>query len=115
MLSQRFRLRHSADLQRVRQFGRVWRHPLVVLLAQTNDLAVSRFAFVAGRRVGNAVVRNHCKRLMREVVRHQLVQVETGWDCMFIARRPEAAASYAEMETAVSQLLARANLLHTNV
>lgn len=113
MLPQRFRLRRAADLQRIRQSGRSWRHPLIVLLAQTNDLDVSRFAFVAGRRVGNAVVRNRVKRLMREAVRHHLDEVAAGWDCMLIARNPLASASYVEVETAVTQLLARANLLHS--
>ncbi len=76
-----------------------------------NDQEVSRFAFVAGRRVGNAVTRNRCKRLMREAVHHHLVEIEAGWDFMMIARNPLASASYKEVETAVAQLLARANLL----
>ncbi|MCP4428236.1 MAG: ribonuclease P protein component [Chloroflexi bacterium] len=113
MLSQPYRLRRLADLQRIRQSGRSWRHPLIVLLAQRNDQDVSRFAFVTGRRIGNAVVRNRCKRLMREIVRHRLDNVEAGWDCMLIARNQLAFASYMEVETAVTQLLTRANLLKT--
>lgn len=86
------------------------RHPLVVLLVKANRSDVSRFAFVAGRRIGNAVVRNRCKRLMRETVRLHLTEIEAGWDLMFIARVPMTAVSYHEVETAVLQLLARANL-----
>ena len=71
---------------------------------------MSRFAFVAGRRIGNAVVRNRCKRLMRETVRLHLAEIEAGWDLMFIARAPMTAVSYHEVETAVLQLLTRANL-----
>ncbi len=48
---------------------------------------------------------------MREAVRQHLPEVEAGWDCMFIARNPIAFASYTEVETAVSQLLARAKLM----
>lgn len=65
MLQQRFRLRRSSDLQQVRRDGSGWHHPLIVLLVKTNQGDESRFAFVAGRRIGNAVVRNRCKRLMR--------------------------------------------------
>jgi ribonuclease P protein component len=112
MLQQRFRLRRSSDLQQVRQDGRGWHHPLIVLLVKANQGDVSRFAFVAGRRIGNAVVRNRCKRLMREVVRRHLHEIESGWDLMMIARSPETAVSYHTVETAVLQLLTRANLLH---
>lgn len=111
MLAQRFRLRRAADLRRVRLTSRSWRHPLIVLLAEVNNEDVSRFAFVAGRRVGNAPTRNRCKRLMREVVRQHLSEIEAGWDCMLIARNPIASASYMEVETAVSQLLTRAKLM----
>jgi len=110
MLPRRYRLRLSSDLQQVRQDGRSWRHPLLILLVKANQKDVSRFAFVAGRRVGNAVARNRCKRLMREVVRHHLTEIEAGWDIMLIARTPITAVSYHEVETAVLQLLARANL-----
>ncbi|MEJ2746746.1 MAG: ribonuclease P protein component [Anaerolineae bacterium] len=113
MLQKRYRLRHLSDLQQVRQDSRSWRHPLLILLVKTNQKDVSRFAFVAGRRVGHAVVRNRCKRLMREVVRHHLTEIETGWDMMLIARRPITAVSYHEVETAVLQLLTRAHLLHS--
>jgi ribonuclease P protein component len=111
MLQRRYRLRLSSDLQQVRQDGRSWRHPLIVLLVKANQNDVSRFAFVAGRRIGNAVVRNRCRRLLREVVRHHLNEIEVGWDMMFIVRSPLTAVSYQNVETAVSQLLTRANLL----
>ena len=113
MLQRRFRLRLSSDLQQVRQDGRRWRHPLIVLLVKANQNDVSRFAFVAGRRIGNAVVRNRCRRLMSEVVRCHLNDIEAGWDMMLIARSPHTAVSYQHVETAVLQLLTRANLLKT--
>lgn len=113
MLQRRYRLRLSSDLQQVRQDSRGWRHPLIVLLVKANQNNVSRFAFVVGRRIGNAVVRNRCRRLMREVVRHHLNEIEAGWDMMLIARSPFTAVSYHDVETAVLELLTRAHLLHT--
>lgn len=111
MLPKQYRLRRSADLKQVRQFGRSLRHPLVIFLFRKNDRAVSRFAFVASRRVGNAVKRNRAKRMLREAVRRYLPVMEPGWDCVFIGRAPLAQAHFDDVDTAVTQLLRRAKLL----
>lgn len=111
MLQPDNRLRRSTDLERVRQQGHSWHHPLAILLVQKNTCNVSRFAFVASRRIGKAVYRNRAKRLMREALRSCLRQVEPGWDCLFIARSATVDATFLQVETAVSQLLHRAHLL----
>ena len=111
MLQSHYRLRRSSDLERVRQEGDIWRHPLIVYLACKNEQDTSRFAFVASRRVGNAVQRNRTKRLMREAIRQHLDDIESGQDCILIARPPIVQANFTEVETAVLQLLSRAKLL----
>ncbi len=111
MLPQPYRLRRSADLTIVQRQGRSWRHPLCILLVRRGDSPLSRFAFVASRRVGNAVVRNRVKRLLREAVRYHLDDIQPGWDCVWIARPRLSQASFAEVETAVLQLLQRSKLL----
>lgn len=124
MLQARFRLRRAADLARVRQQGRRRRHPLAVLLVCPRPLPAdapaaddrhaaatcSRFAFSASRRVGNAVKRNRAKRLLREAVRRHLHAIEPGWDCLLIARDQTPDAAFADVESAVCELLSRANL-----
>lgn len=111
MLQSQYRLRRSADVRRVRQEGRSRRHPLFVLIVHSNDLDVSRFGFVASRRVGNAVQRNRARRLLREVIRGHLMEIESGYDCLLIARHDLPGASFWEVETAVLSLLVRLRLL----
>ena len=114
MLQKPFRLRRSVDVKRFRQQGKGWRHPLAILLVTKSDQDVSRFAFIASRGVGKAVVRNRARRLLRESVRLHMDEVMAGWDCLFIARAATAGASFADVETAVLQLLSRAHLLDHN-
>jgi ribonuclease P protein component len=104
------RLRRAADVAHVRREGQAWRHPLMVLLVCPNGRSHSRFGFVTSRRIGKAVVRNRVKRRLREAVRRQMADLAAGWDCLFIAREPIAQAEYGAVETAVTQLLRRANL-----
>jgi ribonuclease P protein component len=111
MLPQRHRLKRSADVSSVQQQGRSWRHPCCILLGRPGDAEVTRFAFIASKRVGKAVVRNRIKRLLREAVRLHLDDIQPGWDCVWIARPQLSQASFAEVETAVLHLLAQAKLL----
>ena len=111
MLSKPYRLQYSADIQRIRQSGRRWRHPLAILLVDDGTHDVSRFAFVASRWVGNAVKRNRAKRLLREAVRLRLPVVCAGKDCVLIARKRIVSASFADVDTAVAQLFAQAGLV----
>ena len=114
MLPPQYRLKRTSDVALVRQQGQSWRHPLLILLIRANGQEISRFAFVASRFVGKAVVRNRVKRLLREAVRHHLPHIATGWDCLLIARVGLSQASLAEVNSAVVQLLTRAHLLQEN-
>jgi ribonuclease P protein component len=106
-----YRLQGSADIGQLRQEGRRWHHPLVILFARPNEQEISRFAFSASRRVGNAVARNRAKRLLREAVRLHLHELHPGWNCLLVARKATAVAPFSDVEAAVLQLLGRARLL----
>lgn len=111
MLPPPHRLKRSADVSLVQKQGRSWRHPLCILLRKEGSIEVSRFAFIASKRIGKAVARNRVKRLLREAVRLHLDDIQPGWDCVWIARPQLSQASFAEVETAVLHLLAQAKLL----
>ena len=81
---------------------------LLVLRLASNDLDRSRFCFVAGKRVGNAVVRNRVKRRLREVVRNS--DFQPGWDAIIMARRGAGDADYAQLERAAHNLMRRSGL-----
>lgn len=61
--------------------------------------------------MGGAVVRNRIKRLLREVVRLHMDQVETAWDVVFIARKGIVGASYLVVEQVLLDLLRSAKML----
>lgn len=110
-MKRRFRLTSSTEFKRVRQLGKSYAHPLVVLVVLPNGCDHSRFAVAAGRSLGNAVIRNRAKRRLRELIRPMLTVVAPGWDALFLARRPMNNAPFEECRAAVVGLLKRAHLL----
>jgi ribonuclease P protein component len=76
--------------------------------ALPNGLSLSRYGFSVTKKVGKAVQRNRLKRLLREIVRLQVLK--PGWDIVFIARREAVAADFHQLERAVTKLLAQAQL-----
>ena len=72
-------------------------------------MPTSRVGFSVGKHVGNAVVRNRVKRRLREVVRQ--VDLQEGWDLVFIARGPVAQEDFRQVQRAAHELLRRAGIL----
>jgi len=103
-------LRRGAEFQTVWDSGKSWSHPLIILRARANGMDKSRFGFVAGKKVGQAVRRNRAKRLLREAVRQRLPKIVKGWDLVWIARGGAEKAEYRAVDEAVEQLLKRAKL-----
>ncbi|HEY49405.1 MAG TPA: ribonuclease P protein component [Dehalococcoidia bacterium] len=103
------RLRKNSEFTGVFERGGTWASEFVVLRAAPNGLEHNRYGFVTSKRLGNAVVRNRVKRLLREVTR--TTPTTTGWDMVLIARGKAATASYRQIEAAVTRLLHRAQIL----
>jgi len=108
-MGEKERLRKNSQFAVVYEHGRTWANDLVVLKTLPNGLEWNRYGFVAGKRLGKAVVRNRVKRLLREVAR--TTATKTGWDVVLIARSQAAMANYHELEASVAVLLRRARIL----
>ena len=110
-MKRNFRLTRSTDFKRVRNNGKSYAHPLVVLVAIPSTENRLRVGVTAGRSVGGAIQRNRAKRLLREAMRTLLPEIRPGWDLILIARQPLPGAAYQQVQAALSQLIGRAGLL----
>tara|TARA_Y100000758_G_C16049348_1_gene421003 strand:+ start:57 stop:410 length:354 start_codon:yes stop_codon:yes gene_type:complete len=113
-MQKEMRLTSSSDFANVRVLGNSWADNFFVLAAcrrvhfLNNEDYQSRFGFVVSKKIGNAVVRNKCKRRMRESAK--LLNVITGYDIVFIARRNASVASFQEVCGSMSRLVDKADL-----
>ena len=105
------RLRHRRQFRRLWQEGRSWTHPLFVLRIAPHNEGETHIGFIASRKIGNAVVRNRVRRLLREAARRLYPQLPAGLDIVLIARRPLRDARGEQVEAALRHLLRRAGVL----
>ena len=111
MLKRRYRLTDKERFRQVRQTGRSYAHPLVVLCLLPNAAPHSRCGFTASRRIGNAVSRNRARRRLSEVLRLVWDLVEPGCDMVWIARPGINEATFPALQAACVRLLRRAGAL----
>ena len=109
-----FRLTRSTDFKRVRHSGKSFAHPLLVLYAGTSEEPGVRVGVSAGLAVGNAVMRNRAKRLLRAAMQELLPYMLPGSDLLLIARSPLSQSDLHQTRAALSNLLKRAGLLSVN-
>ncbi len=110
-MQRRFRLRRSEDFARVRQSGKSYAHPLVVLVVEPSDGTQVQVGVVAGRSVGGAVQRNRAKRLLRAAMQSLIASVPPGWNLVLIGRAPLLKADMFEVREILLSLLRRAKLI----
>src|SRR5262245_27384614 len=90
-ITKEMRLRRRADFIAVQTEGRKLhgRHVLAIARNRSDPGLVGRLGITVTKKVGNAVVRNRIKRLVREWMR-QNGWVPVGWDLVVVAKESAA-------------------------
>ena len=73
-------LRRKSDFSTIYNKGKSVGDRYVVLFYRKNNLPYNRLAYLASKKVGNAVKRNRARRLLKESVRLTNLELPTGYD-----------------------------------
>jgi ribonuclease P protein component len=110
MADQRFpksaRLLNSAEFQRVFAGSAFAADDVLVIKGTANQTNQTRLGLSIGKKVGNAVVRNRWKRLIREAFRCQRAELPTGLD-LVVRPKKGATCDYANIHRSIAGLVAR--------
>ncbi len=109
-MERRFRLTRSIEFKRVRDEGKSYAHPFVVLIVCPSQLDHPRIGVTASHNIGGSIERNRAKRLLREASRAFIPSLQPA-HIVLIARIPLAKANLSETRQALEHLFLRANLL----
>lgn len=91
-------LKLNRDFRRLYYKGSSAVHPLIVTYASKNRLGYNRIGITVTKKIGKAVCRNRCKRIIRAAFAQVNTQIEQGWDFVFVARMKTPQEKSTELE-----------------
>ena len=97
----------SRNFNKVYNKGKSVGDRYVVIFYMKNGLDHNRLAFLASKKVGNAVTRNRARRLMKESVRTMEKIEKQGYDIIFIARKTINGRKCEEVQKSIIKALKR--------
>ena len=80
------RLKNDRDFKRVYGKGRSFVSPAIVTYCFKKRYGGIRTGITTGKKIGGAVERNRCRRIIREAWRSLADRSSGNWDIVFVAR-----------------------------
>lgn len=106
------RLAKREDFNKVYRMGKsVSNMQFVLYMLPRPQQPQFRLGVSVSKKLGNAVVRNRLRRMMKEIVRLHASSLPGGVDFILIARKPAADLEYREMEKCILHVLKRGALI----
>ena len=104
-------LKENYEFRRMYQRGASAAGKAMVIYCRKNKLDHNRLGLTASTKLGHAVVRNRCRRRLREVYRLNNPKLRQGWDIILVARSRTATISWQELNDTFMRLCGKLNLL----
>ena len=92
----------NRDFRRLYAKGESVAGGFVVVYALKTNRKINRVGFTVSKSLGNAVMRNRTKRLMRESYRLMEHRLNTGYDMIIVARNRAAGKTYEQISKDLS-------------
>lgn len=91
-LEKKFIVKENSDFQKIYRYGRSLANKNMVIYYCKAFHPYHKVAFAAGKKLGNAVIRNRVKRLLREVYRLHRHEIKRG--LLFITCRQSGSCRF---------------------
>ncbi|WP_152446697.1 ribonuclease P protein component [Bacillus sp. THAF10] len=102
------RIKKNTDFQHVFRKGKsMANRQFVVYAVKKEEQDTYRIGLSVSKKIGNAVMRNRIKRLIREAVHASKDKIPAGVDLVIIARKPTTEMSLEEITKSLQHVLKR--------
>lgn len=106
------RLRKNEEFQQIFKNGKSYasRYFVIYILKNENHSSF-RVGISVSKKLGNAVVRNRVKRMIKEVIRKIHTHIKPGCDFIIIVRQAVSGMNYHEIDDKLKYILQKAKLM----
>lgn len=111
-MQKKYRLQNFIDYAWVYRNGCSYaNHQLVLYVLVQPKVDRFRVGISASKKIGNAVVRNRLRRIIKEIVRHQADRIANHIDLVFIVRKGAVNMDYKKLAMSVHHVMCKASIL----
>ena len=107
-------LKENHEFRRLYQRGASAVGGGMVMYCRKNKLGHNRLGLTASTKLGHAVVRNRCRRRLREVYRLNSPRLRQGYDIILVARTRTATVKWKELNDTFLKCCRKLDLLEEN-
>ena len=104
-------IRDKFEFNRVYSKGRSYVNHMMIIHVISSDDVKGKVGFAVGKKIGNAVVRNRIKRIMREAYRISQHDINQNVSMILIARKPLIDAKSYMVQKAFTNLCKKAEII----
>ncbi len=104
-------LRQNTQFRTVYYRGKSNTDPLLIVFVRKNRQPLTRVGITTGKKVGNAVARSRCRRVIRAAYRALQPRVLVGYDIVFVARSKTAFVKTQAVQNVMERLLQELGVL----
>ena len=110
-MSKLYVLKQNKEFRSAYYRGKAMVSPFVITYVRKNRLQTARYGITTGKKVGKAVQRNRCRRIIREAFRQLEPEVKRGYDYVFVARGATVTRSSTDLQRIIREQLKKAGFL----
>ena len=105
-------LKQNSDFRRAYGRGKSYSDPaLVTYVLKNNRAGICRMGITTSKKIGNAVERNRCRRVIRAAFRELAPQIAGGYDFVFVARTKTKFIKSTQVKKVMLQQLIKAGVI----
>lgn len=111
-LKKAYRIKDNKEFQQIFNEGNSFANrQLVIYYRKKKNNNHFRVGLSVGKKIGNAVIRNRIKRLLRQAFLELQDQINPAYDIIIIARNPTKDMTFDEMRNSLNHLLRKQKLM----
>jgi len=107
-------LKKDTDFRKIYKHGKSFANKYLVIYILKNNLNINRVGFSVSKKVGNSIIRNKVRRLLKESYRLSCDgNIEVGYDFIFIARIPCNESDYKTIQKSMINVVKKTKISNT--